>query len=134
MVLFTHGDQLEDKNIHTFVWDNPKLPSFIKACSGRYDVFNNKEQNPEQREREEQRKREVVISGRFQGEGFVTAIHKLNYDYEQQAREKVERDPSFFEELMNYLEDLFYRFVSKARSTTQDMLFKIIQFTKTGQF
>ncbi len=52
MVLFTHGDQLEDKNIHTFVRDSPKLLSFIKTCSGRYDVFNNKEQNPEQRERE----------------------------------------------------------------------------------
>ncbi|KAF4118576.1 GTPase IMAP family member 9-like [Onychostoma macrolepis] len=48
MVLFTHGDRLEDKNIHTFVRDNPKLLSFIKTCSGRYHVFNNQEQNPEQ--------------------------------------------------------------------------------------
>ncbi|XP_043107264.1 GTPase IMAP family member 9 [Puntigrus tetrazona] len=48
MALFTHGDRLEGKNIHTFVRDNPELLSFIKACSGRYHVFNNKEQNPEQ--------------------------------------------------------------------------------------
>uniref|UniRef100_A0A8C1VGP4 AIG1-type G domain-containing protein n=1 Tax=Cyprinus carpio TaxID=7962 RepID=A0A8C1VGP4_CYPCA len=48
MVLFTHGDQLEGKNIHTFVRDNPKLLNFIKTCSGRYHVFNNKERNPEQ--------------------------------------------------------------------------------------
>uniref|UniRef100_A0A8C2FWT1 AIG1-type G domain-containing protein n=1 Tax=Cyprinus carpio TaxID=7962 RepID=A0A8C2FWT1_CYPCA len=48
MVLFTHGDRLEGKNIHTFVRDNPKLLNFIKRCSGRYHVFNNKEQNPEQ--------------------------------------------------------------------------------------
>ncbi|XP_016088021.1 GTPase IMAP family member 7-like [Sinocyclocheilus grahami] len=48
MALFTHGDRLEDKNIHTFVRDNPKLLSFIKTCNGRYHVFNNKEQNPEQ--------------------------------------------------------------------------------------
>ncbi len=48
MALFTHGDRLEDKNIHTFVRDNPKLLSFIKTCSGRYHVFNNQEQNPEQ--------------------------------------------------------------------------------------
>ncbi len=48
MALFTHGDRLEDKNSHTFVRDNPKLLSFIKTCSGRYHVFNNKEQNPEQ--------------------------------------------------------------------------------------
>ncbi len=48
IALFTHGDRLEGKNIHTFVRDNPKLLSFIKTCSGRYHVFNNKEQNPEQ--------------------------------------------------------------------------------------
>ncbi|XP_051748479.1 GTPase IMAP family member 9-like [Ctenopharyngodon idella] len=48
MALFTHGDRLEDKNIHTFVRDSPKLLSFIKTCSGRYHTFNNKEQNPEQ--------------------------------------------------------------------------------------
>jgi len=48
MALFTHGDRLEDKNIHTFVRDSPKLLSFIKTCSGRFHVFNNKEQNPEQ--------------------------------------------------------------------------------------
>ncbi|XP_067298776.1 GTPase IMAP family member 7-like [Pseudorasbora parva] len=48
MALFTHGDRLEGKNIHTFVRESPKLLSFIKTCSGRYHVFNNKEQNPEQ--------------------------------------------------------------------------------------
>ncbi|XP_016099021.1 GTPase IMAP family member 4-like isoform X2 [Sinocyclocheilus grahami] len=47
MALFTHGDRLEGKNIHTFVRDNPNLLSFIKTCNGRYHVFNNKEQNPE---------------------------------------------------------------------------------------
>uniref|UniRef100_A0A8C1C9L5 AIG1-type G domain-containing protein n=1 Tax=Cyprinus carpio carpio TaxID=630221 RepID=A0A8C1C9L5_CYPCA len=48
MVLFTHGDRLEGKNIHTFVRDNLKLLRLIKTCNGRYHVFNNKEQNPEQ--------------------------------------------------------------------------------------
>ncbi|XP_058631764.1 GTPase IMAP family member 9-like [Onychostoma macrolepis] len=48
MALFTHGDRLEDKNIHTFVRNSPKLLSFIKTCSGRYHVFNNQERNPEQ--------------------------------------------------------------------------------------
>ncbi|XP_052402389.1 GTPase IMAP family member 9-like [Carassius gibelio] len=48
MALFTHGDRLEGKNIHRFVRNSPKLLSFIKTCSGRFHVFNNKEQNPEQ--------------------------------------------------------------------------------------
>ncbi|KAG1956541.1 GTPase IMAP family member 7-like [Pimephales promelas] len=48
MALFTHGDRLEDNNIHTFVRDSPKLLRFIRTLSGRYHVFNNKVQNPEQ--------------------------------------------------------------------------------------
>ncbi|XP_050987873.1 GTPase IMAP family member 9 [Labeo rohita] len=48
MVLFTHGDRLEGKNVHTFVRDSPELLSFIKKCNGRYHVFNNKEKSPEQ--------------------------------------------------------------------------------------
>ncbi|XP_067297389.1 GTPase IMAP family member 7-like [Pseudorasbora parva] len=47
MALFTHGDRLEE-NIHTFVRKSPKLLNFLKTCSGRFHVFNNKEQNPEQ--------------------------------------------------------------------------------------
>ncbi|XP_056313148.1 GTPase IMAP family member 7 [Danio aesculapii] len=48
MALFTHGDRLEGKNIHSFVRDSPKLLSFIRTCKGRYHVFNNKEKKTEQ--------------------------------------------------------------------------------------
>ncbi|KAA0722157.1 GTPase IMAP family member 2 [Triplophysa tibetana] len=48
MALFTHGDRLEGENIHMFVRKNAKLVSFIKTCSGRYHVFNNKDKNPDQ--------------------------------------------------------------------------------------
>ncbi|KAL7873305.1 hypothetical protein AOLI_G00123760 [Acnodon oligacanthus] len=48
MVLFTHGDQLKGKSIHQFVLDSPKLLNIIKKYSGRYHVFNNEDQDPEQ--------------------------------------------------------------------------------------
>ncbi|XP_036448627.1 GTPase IMAP family member 9-like [Colossoma macropomum] len=48
MVLFTHGDQLKGKNVHQFVRDSPKLLNVIKKYSGRYHVFNNEDQDPEQ--------------------------------------------------------------------------------------
>uniref|UniRef100_A0A8B9GN92 AIG1-type G domain-containing protein n=1 Tax=Astyanax mexicanus TaxID=7994 RepID=A0A8B9GN92_ASTMX len=48
MALFTHGDQLEGRNLHQFVRANSDLLSFLKKCYGRYHVFNNKDQNPEQ--------------------------------------------------------------------------------------
>ncbi|XP_065121328.1 GTPase IMAP family member 9-like [Paramisgurnus dabryanus] len=48
ITLFTHGDLLKEKNIHTFVRDNPRLVDVIKTCSGRFHVFNNTDKNPHQ--------------------------------------------------------------------------------------
>ncbi|KAL7877051.1 hypothetical protein SRHO_G00037080 [Serrasalmus rhombeus] len=48
MVLFTHGDQLGKQNIHHFVRNNSNLLDFIKKCNGRYHMFNNKDQDPDQ--------------------------------------------------------------------------------------
>lgn len=50
MVLFTHGDKLKrgQKSIHEFVKDSPDLLNFIKTTSGRYHVFDNDTQDPNQ--------------------------------------------------------------------------------------
>ncbi|KAI7811132.1 hypothetical protein IRJ41_010769 [Triplophysa rosa] len=48
LVIFTHGDLLNGKNIHTFVRDNPKMFSLLKTSSGRFHVFNNTDKNPDQ--------------------------------------------------------------------------------------
>ncbi|XP_021475159.2 GTPase IMAP family member 9-like [Oncorhynchus mykiss] len=48
MVVFTHGDLLDDVTIEDFLHGNPKLESFITKCNGGYHVFKNKDQNPSQ--------------------------------------------------------------------------------------
>lgn len=48
IVIFTHGNLLKGKNIHTFVRDNPKMGSLMKTSSGRFHVFNNTYKNPHQ--------------------------------------------------------------------------------------
>uniref|UniRef100_A0A671RMP0 AIG1-type G domain-containing protein n=1 Tax=Sinocyclocheilus anshuiensis TaxID=1608454 RepID=A0A671RMP0_9TELE len=50
MVLFTHGDRLRrgQKSIHKFVKDSPDLLDFVKTTSGRYHVFDNEENDPNQ--------------------------------------------------------------------------------------
>ncbi|KAL1282107.1 hypothetical protein QQF64_000910 [Cirrhinus molitorella] len=147
MVLFTHGDRLEGKNFHTFVRDSPKMLSFIKACYGRYHMFNNKEQNPEQviqlldqidkmvtgnggqhytsemlekveraiekekqrilKETEEQRQKELeILRAQLEDEAYEKAKKKINDDYEQQARWKAERNPSYLTKVVNYLKKL----------------------------
>ncbi len=77
MALFTHGDRLEGRNIHTFVRNNPKLLSFIKTCSGRFHVFNNEEKNPEQ-----------VIQLLDQIDKIVTGNGGQHYTNEMLDREK----------------------------------------------
>ncbi len=77
MVLFTHGDRLEGRNIHRFVRNSPKLLSFIKTCSGRFHVFNNEEKNPEQ-----------VIQLLDQIDKIVTGNGGQHYTNEMLDREK----------------------------------------------
>uniref|UniRef100_A0A8C1VGL9 AIG1-type G domain-containing protein n=1 Tax=Cyprinus carpio TaxID=7962 RepID=A0A8C1VGL9_CYPCA len=47
MVLFTHGDRLEGKNIHTFV-ENSELQNFVRKCGERCFVIDNDKQDPAQ--------------------------------------------------------------------------------------
>ncbi|XP_036392083.1 GTPase IMAP family member 9-like [Megalops cyprinoides] len=42
LVLFTHGDELRNINIHQFVQRDGNLSQLIKKCGNRYHVFNNK--------------------------------------------------------------------------------------------
>lgn len=43
IVLFTHGDRLEDKTINSIITESDEnLRNFIRKCSGGFHVFNNK--------------------------------------------------------------------------------------------
>ncbi|XP_036006232.1 GTPase IMAP family member 8 [Fundulus heteroclitus] len=49
MVLFTHGDDLEEEvPIEDFINNSPPLCSFVKQCAGGYHVFNNRNKDPSQ--------------------------------------------------------------------------------------
>uniref|UniRef100_A0A8C9ZF87 AIG1-type G domain-containing protein n=1 Tax=Sander lucioperca TaxID=283035 RepID=A0A8C9ZF87_SANLU len=42
MVLFTHGDLLEDTTIEDFLMESSDLQELVARCNGQYHVFNNK--------------------------------------------------------------------------------------------
>ncbi|XP_039655878.1 GTPase IMAP family member 4-like, partial [Perca fluviatilis] len=42
MVLFTHGDQLEDTIIEDFLKESSDMQELVTRCNGQYHVFNNK--------------------------------------------------------------------------------------------
>lgn len=50
MVLFTHGDSLEDAEVSTedFINENETLCKYIHQCGGGYHFFNNKSKDPTQ--------------------------------------------------------------------------------------
>ncbi|KAK6300959.1 hypothetical protein J4Q44_G00290570 [Coregonus suidteri] len=45
IILFTGGDQLEDKSVEDFVKESEELTKLVKVFNGRYHVFNNKKKN-----------------------------------------------------------------------------------------
>ncbi|KAL3055720.1 hypothetical protein OYC64_018410 [Pagothenia borchgrevinki] len=48
MVLFTHGDLLEDQTIEESLKESEELQELVNRCNGQYHVFNNKEKNRSQ--------------------------------------------------------------------------------------
>ncbi|XP_029349944.1 GTPase IMAP family member 7-like isoform X2 [Echeneis naucrates] len=48
LVLFTHGDKLKKQTIESFVSKSAELKELIEVCHGRYHVFNNQVNNPNQ--------------------------------------------------------------------------------------
>lgn len=49
IVLFTHGDLLEDKTINDVITESDEdLRNFIRKCSGGFHIFNNKEDKDQQ--------------------------------------------------------------------------------------
>ncbi|XP_070403263.1 GTPase IMAP family member 9-like [Nothobranchius furzeri] len=48
MVLFTHGDQLKNGSIESFISESTDLKALIEKCHNRYHIFNNEIKDPKQ--------------------------------------------------------------------------------------
>lgn len=48
MVLFTHGDQLRNQTIESYISESPDLTAIIRKCNSRYHIFNNEIKDPDQ--------------------------------------------------------------------------------------
>ncbi|KTF86068.1 hypothetical protein cypCar_00012909 [Cyprinus carpio] len=45
MILFTHGEKFEGRNIQEFIAGNPDLKTLFEKCQKRYHVFNNEDKD-----------------------------------------------------------------------------------------
>uniref|UniRef100_A0A3B5PVX8 AIG1-type G domain-containing protein n=1 Tax=Xiphophorus maculatus TaxID=8083 RepID=A0A3B5PVX8_XIPMA len=88
MVLFTHGDLLEDTSIENFLSESSELQDLVRRCNGQYHVFNNKLENKKPQMRKERAELEKEIQLQYQKE-----MQKINELFEaERARERQERE------------------------------------------
>ncbi|TRY95919.1 hypothetical protein DNTS_021439, partial [Danionella cerebrum] len=122
MVLFTHGDKLEGKSIHSFVRQSKELLGFIKSCSGRYHVFNNKDKSPAQViQLLEEIDKLVTGNGgsHYTSEMLETVERQLEKETQRILKEKEEEKQREIAELRAQLEDEAYEKALKQLITNQ---------------
>ncbi|XP_051569394.1 GTPase IMAP family member 8-like [Myxocyprinus asiaticus] len=95
IILFTHGDQLEDKSIEKLIEENSKLRSLVDQCGGRYHVFNNKDQNNRDQVTELLQKIDTMIDqnggGHYTNQMYQDALRFKQEEEERRQREEEER-------------------------------------------
>ncbi|KAM4611651.1 GTPase IMAP family member 9-like [Polymixia lowei] len=106
MVLFTHGDLLED-SIEEFLMDDEDLKELVTKCNDQYHVFNNKIQNPSQ-VTELLRKIKVISEknggSHYTNEMFQEAERAIEEEKQKILKEKEEQMRKEQEELQKKLD------------------------------
>ncbi|XP_033991873.1 uncharacterized protein LOC117487292 [Trematomus bernacchii] len=93
MVLFTHGDQLEDEPIEEFLMESKDLMELVNRCDGQYHVFNNKEKDRSQvRELLDKIRKITKKNGgsHYTSEMFQEAERELEEEMEKRLEKKYE--------------------------------------------
>ncbi|XP_051571450.1 GTPase IMAP family member 8 [Myxocyprinus asiaticus] len=95
IILFTHGDRLEDESIEKLIEENSKLRSVVDQCGGRYHVFNNKDQNNRDQVTELLQKIDTMIDqnggGHYTNQMYQDALRFKQEEEERRQREEEER-------------------------------------------
>ncbi|XP_059183471.1 GTPase IMAP family member 9-like [Centropristis striata] len=94
MVLFTHGDSLEDVTIEEFIDESPDLLELIGRCNGQYHVFNNKLKDRSQVTELLNKIRDIAQKNggsHYTSQMFQEAERKLEMEKQRILKEKAEQ-------------------------------------------
>ncbi|XP_042340215.1 GTPase IMAP family member 9-like [Plectropomus leopardus] len=94
MVLFTHGDQLEETTIEDFLVESSDLQEIVARCNSQYHVFNNKKNYPCQVTELLQKIRNLTQKNggsHYTNEMFQEAERKIEEEKQRILREKEEQ-------------------------------------------
>ncbi len=94
-ILFTHGDQLEDKSVEKLIKQNCRLRDLVQKCGGRYHVFSNKDLNNREQVNDLLQKIDSMIEqnggGHYSNQMFEDAQRFRREEDEQRQREEEQR-------------------------------------------
>ncbi|XP_048054364.1 uncharacterized protein LOC125273140 [Megalobrama amblycephala] len=95
IILFTHGDLLEEKSVEELIEENSALRDLVDQCGGRFHVFNNKDQNNREQVNDLLQKIDTMIEqnggGHYSNQMFEDAQRFRQEEEEQRQREKKQR-------------------------------------------
>nr|XP_046195782.1 GTPase IMAP family member 7-like [Oncorhynchus gorbuscha] len=96
IILFTGGDQLEDKSMVDFLSESEELMKLIKVFKGRNHVFNNKEKNNNTQVPQLLKKIDEMVmkngGKHYTNEMYQETQRKIEEEEERKTQEKKERE------------------------------------------
>ncbi|GAA6228716.1 GTPase IMAP family member 4-like [Lates japonicus] len=122
MVLFTHGDLLEDTTIEEFLDGCPDLQELVGRCNGQYHVFNNKMKDRSQVSELLNKIRNVVQSNggsHYTNEMFQEAERAIEEEKQRILKEKEEQIQKEKEELERKLQQKYEKQMRKINAQLQ---------------
>ncbi|XP_067311353.1 GTPase IMAP family member 9-like [Pseudorasbora parva] len=95
IILFTHGDMLEEETIEELIKENYRLRDLVDQCGGRFHVFNNKAQNNREQVNDLLQKIDSMIEqnggGHYSNQMFEDAHRFRQEEEKRRQREEEER-------------------------------------------
>jgi len=100
IILFTHGDLLEEKSVEEVIKENSRLRDLVDQCGGRYHIFNNKDLNNRDQVNDLLQKIDTMIEqnrgGHYSHQMFEYA-ERFRREEEEQREEEERRQREEFE-------------------------------------
>ncbi|CAM4315013.1 unnamed protein product [Leuciscus chuanchicus] len=95
IILFTHGDQLEEETIEKLIQESSGLRDLVDQCGGRFHVFNNRDENNRDQVNDLLKKIDTMIEqnggGHYSNEMFEDAQRFRREEEEQRQRGRGEK-------------------------------------------
>ncbi len=108
IILFTHGDQLEEESVEKLIEQNCRLRALVQQCGDRYHVFNNKDLNNREQVNDLLQKIDSMIEqnrgGHYSSQMFEDAERFSREEEEQRQREEEQRKQQEEEQIQEEIE------------------------------